>query len=63
MFKLVIYDAVNNRTDEEFYEHRELAEKEQLQYETTCDMKTYIVEVTAEMSDEVMRKIRNLGFI
>ena len=63
MYKLVVYDAVNDREEEKFYEHRELAEKEQLQYETVCDMKTYIVEVTAETSDEVMRKIRNLGFI
>ena len=62
MFKLVIYDAVNNREEEKFYEHRELAEKDQLQYETACDMKTYIVEVK-ETIDEVMRKIRNLGFI
>lgn len=63
MYKLIIYDAINDREEIKFYEHKELAEKDQLQYETACDMKTYIVEVAAETSDEVMRKIRNLGFI
>ena len=61
MYKLVIYDAINDREEEKFYEHKELAEKDQLQYEM-INMKTYIIEVK-ETSDEVMRKIRNLGFI